>query len=205
MFFFVLAPSLLLGLETLFLDTPKVYLERSKKYGKVYGTFLGNFPLLVISDPEMAKEVTIKEGQNFTETNPIKLNIKYFKDIFLLKKGKEWKDGRAIVSPVFTTKKIKEIFNQFQKASKPLFSNIESLIEEGKNDEIDIKLLLRNYGLDVIAKFVFAIDINSAKDNENPFVKNVLRLVNFNSKFTLFFLLKFEDSKISFFSPKKRR
>lgn len=69
-----------------------------------------------------------------------------------MKKNKEWRDGRNLVSPVFTTRKIKEIFQQFQKSSKPLFDNIMGLIEEGKQDEIDMKDLLKNYQLDVIAK-----------------------------------------------------
>lgn len=62
------------------------------------------------------------------------------------------------------------------------------MIEEGKSDEIDIKLALKNYGLDIIAKFVYAIDINSAKDKEHPFVKNVLKMVTFSKNlFSLFY------------------
>lgn len=55
------------------------------------------------------------------------------------------------------------------------------MIEEGKNDEIDIKLELKHNALDIIAKFVYAIDINSAKEKEHPFVKNVLKLVRFGN------------------------
>lgn len=101
-----------MGFEGFFVDPKKIHLERKKKLGNIYGSFIGDLPVIVVSDPEMIKTITIKESQNFTDTNPFKLNIKYFKDTFLLKKGKEWKEGRGRVSPVFTTKKIKDIFLQ---------------------------------------------------------------------------------------------
>ena len=127
--------------------------ERRKLFGKCYGTFLGSIPMLVVNDPDMVKSILVRDAHNFSDSNPFrKINIKYLAESFMMKKNKEWKDGRNLVSPVFTTRKIKEIFQQFQKASKPLFSNIEDLIEEGKQDEIDVKDLLKNYQLDVIAK-----------------------------------------------------
>lgn len=69
-------------------------LERRKKYGKVYGSYLGTQPTIVVSDPEMVKEITIKQFWNFSDRNAVSLNIKYFKDSFLMKTGNEWKTAR---------------------------------------------------------------------------------------------------------------
>lgn len=55
-----------------------------------------------------------------------------------------------MITPVFTTRRIKDIYPQIQKASKPFFENIEGLIEEGK--DIDVRDLLKGWSLDVIAK-----------------------------------------------------
>ena len=147
--------------------------------------------MLVVNDPEIAKIVTQKEAQNFLDINLLKLNTKFFKDNFMVKKGQEWRNGRNLVTPVFTTRRIKDIFPAIQKASKPLFENIENLIKEGKQDEIDAKDLLKGYALDVIAKFVFAIELNSAKDQNHPLVVAVRKLLTFNSnwKFLLFTIL----------------
>ena len=87
---------------------------------------------------------------------------------------------RARASPVFTTKRIKDIFGHFAKASRPFFSNIDAMIEQGKQDQIDIKDLLKSYQLDVIGKFVYALELNSAKDNNHPFAINVRKLVDVN-------------------------
>ena len=131
----------------------EINLERRKEFGNVYGTWLGSIPLLMVNDSDIAKSILVRDAHNFTDTNPFKkIQIRYLSTSFILKKNKEWRDGRNLVSPVFTTRKIKEIFLQFQRASKPLFSNIEALIEEGEGDEIDVKDLLKNYQLDVISK-----------------------------------------------------
>lgn len=45
----------LFGLETLLEDPLKINLQRLKKYGTLYGTYLGNMPIIVIADPEIAK------------------------------------------------------------------------------------------------------------------------------------------------------
>lgn len=112
--------------------------------------------------------------------------------------GNEWKTHRALVSPVFTTKKIKDIFMHFQKASKPLFTNIENLIKTGRQDEVDTKDLLRKYSLDVIAKFVFALELNSATDKDHPFVKTVAKLVNFDDRFLSFVMNLLPPALVNF-------
>lgn len=122
--------------------------------------------------------VTIKEFNNFNDKNLRNFNAKYIQESFTRKKGQAWKDGRAIVSPVFSTKRVKEIYVHFQKASKPFFANIDRMIDAGQQDEIDIKALLRGYSLDCVAKFVYALELNSAREPDHPFVKNVRRLLS---------------------------
>lgn len=135
--------------------------------------------MMVVCDPEIVKHIAIIDSQNFTDVNALKQSQKFFKDSFILKKGKAWKEGRNLVSPVFTTKRIKDIYSQIQSSTKPFFENIEKQIKEGKQNEIDVKKFAKGYSLDVIAKFVFAFEINSAKDNENKFVLNSRNLTNF--------------------------
>lgn len=172
-------------------DITKINLYRRNKYGKLYGSWFGLNPIIIVGDPEMAKIITQKEAQNFSDSQFIKLNIKYFKDTFMMKRGKEWKDGRSLFTPVFTTKRIRDIYPSIQKSSTPFFDNINELISQGKQDEIEIKELLKSYSLDVIAKYVFALDLNSHKDKNHPFVVSVKKFANFNQnwKFVLFSVL----------------
>ena len=134
---------LFFGLEAMFEDPAKINLQKRKKFGKLYGSFFGPRPMIVVGEPQMARDIMIKEFSSFTDRNPFKVSLRYLSDSFLFKAKQEWKDGRSLVSPVFTTKRIKDIFIHFEKASKPLFMNIEEMIKDGKQDEIDIKDLLK--------------------------------------------------------------
>lgn len=87
-------PSLILGLDFLFQNNREINLERRKKYGKLYGSYFGKIPIIVVSDPDMVKEIAIKQFWAFSDRNAIKMNIKYFKDSFLMKSGNEWKTAR---------------------------------------------------------------------------------------------------------------
>lgn len=43
---------------------------------------------------------------------------------------------------------------------------------------------MRKYSLDVIGKFVFALELNSAKEVDHPFVKSIRKIVNFDDRLT---------------------
>lgn len=53
------------------------------------------------------------------------------------------------------------------------------MIKQGKQDEVDVKKFAKGFSLDVVAKFVFAFDLNSAADNDHPFIFNARNLTNF--------------------------
>ena len=82
---------LFFGLEMLFQDPAKINIQRRKKYGKLYGSYFAGIPIIMVGDPQIARDVSTKEFSSFTDRNPIKLNIKYLKDSFLFKAKQEWK------------------------------------------------------------------------------------------------------------------
>ncbi|CAG2117969.1 unnamed protein product, partial [Medioppia subpectinata] len=44
-----------------FTSMPELELQRYKKYGKIYGVFEGNKPILRIGDPELVKQIMVKD------------------------------------------------------------------------------------------------------------------------------------------------
>lgn len=58
--------------------------------------------------------------------------------------------------------------------------------------------MLRKCSLDVIAKFVYAFDLNSAKDVDHPFVKAVAKLVNFDDRFLSFVMNLLPPALVNF-------
>ena len=82
---------LFFGLEMLFQDPTKINIQRRKKYGKLYGSYFASTPIIMVGDPQMARDISIKEFSSFTDRNPIKFSMRYLKDSFLFKAKQEWK------------------------------------------------------------------------------------------------------------------
>ena len=41
--------------------------DNVQKYGKFFGSFIGNIPTVMVSDPDMIKEIAVKQFSNFQD------------------------------------------------------------------------------------------------------------------------------------------
>ena len=57
---------------------------------------------------------------------------------------------------------------------------MKSIRKETKSDDVEVKDLSKYYSIDIIAKVLFAIDIDSFKERETSFVQNAMQMGNFN-------------------------
>lgn len=68
--------------------------------------------------------------------------------------------------------------------------NLDTIRSESKSDELEIKALTKYYAVDVIAKVLFAIDIDSYKERDTTFVRNATSIGGINViQMTLMFIL----------------
>ncbi|XP_013907915.1 PREDICTED: cytochrome P450 3A24-like [Thamnophis sirtalis] len=87
----------------------QVFMEIFKKYGKIWGTYDGRQPMLAITDPELIKIVLVKESYstflnrgNFIPRGKLETSLPGAQD-------EKWKRIRTVLSPTFTTGKLKEL------------------------------------------------------------------------------------------------
>ena len=97
---------------------------------KMYGGYLLGSRLLVIKDLELAKQVCIKDFDHFTDRGLFSFDqfsestteeAKSIKLWLLSLKGEEWKQMRTIVSPVFTSGKLRLMSRHITKVRVTLF------------------------------------------------------------------------------------
>ena len=79
----------------------------SQTYGKVFGYYEGSKPVLVVADPDMVREILIKQFHKFEERNLIFDNTKDPYATLIDSAGEKWKRVRDISSPTFSGKKMK--------------------------------------------------------------------------------------------------
>lgn len=141
-----------------------------KKFGKVYGGFDGNKQILYISDPLIYKKYFVRDFHNFTDRFEAPLNSTLANSLFFLP-GEKWKRVRTIVSPTFTTHKLRNSISITKGCIKGVKKNLASASVKG--DPVDCKKLFGAYTLDVIAKAAFATDIDTHANPNNEFARNM--------------------------------
>ena len=151
-------------------------LEKEKLFG-IYGHPDGDY-CLMINDLDIAKRMLIKDFDHFVDRTDfgLKYNEKeetdtIFRNMFSLQKGDSWKVHRSIMSPVFTTGKLKLMYPLLLKTSQQLSKFVESNSRAGM--EIDSKETFFKFALDGIATAGFGIELDSFADPDSVFVKMV--------------------------------
>lgn len=95
----------------------------------------------------------------------------------------------------FTSRKLKSLLSHFESVSDNFVNNVEFLKETGKTDVVEIRKLSKCYAVDMIAKYVFSVDVDSFKQEQqnSEFAKLALRVgdVNMTDILLMNFLPKF--------------
>uniref|UniRef100_A0A8C4LH20 Cytochrome P450 3A n=1 Tax=Equus asinus asinus TaxID=83772 RepID=A0A8C4LH20_EQUAS len=149
-----------------------------EKYGKMWGTYHGTKPVLAITDPDMIKTVLVKECYSvFTNRRPFG-PFGFMKSAISLSEDEQWKRIRTLLSPTFTSGKLKEMFPILGQYGDVLVRNLKKEAEKGK--PITLKDIFGAYSMDVITSTSFGVNIDSLNNPQDPFVENTKKLFSFD-------------------------
>ncbi|XP_052023981.1 cytochrome P450 3A9-like [Apodemus sylvaticus] len=156
-----------------------------KKYGEIWGFYEGRQPILAIMNPEIIKTVLVKECYS-TFTNRRNFGpVGILKKAITLSEDEEWKRLRTLLSPTFTSGKLKEMFPIINQYADLLVKNVKHEAEKG--NPIIMKDIFGAYSMDVIISTSFGVNVDSLNNPQNPFVQKVKKLLKLNL-FDPFFL-----------------
>ncbi|XP_046554341.1 cytochrome P450 3A5-like isoform X2 [Haliotis rubra] len=140
-----------------------------KQYGKVFGIFLGGLPMVSVLDPDIAREILIRDFQNFTDRVILDLSNYPVNKSVLLEKGANWKRIRNIISPTFSASKLRLMCDRINQCADKLTTNFVKAAES--NERIDVKGYFGAFTMDVIASTAFGIEVDSQSDFKHVFVQ----------------------------------
>ncbi|XP_026830563.1 uncharacterized protein LOC105277280 [Ooceraea biroi] len=154
---------------------------------KYFGFYATTNPVILLRDPEIIKSILTKNFETFPDRRGFEdFNDTLFsKNLFSLK-GQKWRDVRSLLSPSFTSSKMKIMFTLMSECAVE-FAEFLSTLPEDKGD-MDVKDAFAKYTNDVIATCAFGIKINSMKDPTNTFFVYGKDATNFSGFRTLKFL-----------------
>ncbi|KFV61432.1 Cytochrome P450 3A12, partial [Dryobates pubescens] len=157
-----------------------------EKYGKVWGFYDGRQPVLGVMDPQIIKSVLVKDCYTtFTNRRHTEL-AGVLNNAVSLAEDDQWKRLRTVLSPTFTSGKLKEMFPIMKHYGEALVKNVQKQVE--KDSALPVKDIFGTYGMDVVTSTSFGVNIDSMNNPNDPFVREMKKLVKFDFFDPLFIL-----------------
>lgn len=126
----------------------KYQLQCLKKYGKVFTQCMGKTVGIVVADPELLKQIMVKEFANFQDRlfglkfpPPMEYSV-------LLASGDTWKRIRETLTPSFSSAKLKVIVKLIEDASDKLIVKLQKVADTGIYDSLVFSQMEFNLSID---------------------------------------------------------
>uniref|UniRef100_A0A8C9ZTA1 unspecific monooxygenase n=1 Tax=Sander lucioperca TaxID=283035 RepID=A0A8C9ZTA1_SANLU len=154
--------------------------ECYQKYGKVWGLYDGRQPLLAIMDTAMIKTILVKECYSvFTNRRDLGINGP-LRDAVSIVEDEKWKRIRSVLSPSFTSGRLKEVKLCCSINRKHFLSQTFGWFNFFLVPTLLFFRVFGPYSMDVVTSTAFSVDVDSINHPSDPFVANIKRMVKFN-------------------------
>ncbi|XP_053685844.1 cytochrome P450 9e2-like [Sabethes cyaneus] len=151
---------------------------------KVFGMFDINCRVFVIRDPELIKQISVKDFEFFIDRRPMfgknyndNPNMLFNKVLFSLR-GQKWRDMRSTLSPAFTGSKMRAMFELITQYSGGMIPALRSIAADAGFIDGEIKDLFSRISTDVIASCAFGLQVDSIQNTNNEFYTMGSSIVN---------------------------
>ena len=166
--------------------------EWREKYSPLYGYYDGVKPHLVVSDPVLVQQITIRQFHKFHSRMPFALHPKGDPtEPMFFAIGEKWKRLRNVASPSFTHKKMKEMSPLINQSVDDFLTLLDRKCDE--RQPFDIYSEFGRLTTDVISSCAFGIDAGCLKDPNSPFLVQARKhfdiIESFPIKFKIFMFL----------------
>ncbi|XP_053980183.1 uncharacterized protein LOC128877154 [Hylaeus volcanicus] len=133
------------------------------------GFYIFDKPFLLVRDPELVKHVLVKDFNVFNDryASPDVTDRLGYANVFQMK-NPGWKILRAKLTPIFTSGKLKRMFELMRMVADDLDEHLEAL-NLTTTKEVEMKNLCANFTTDMVASTAFGLQANSLKDPKAAF------------------------------------
>uniref|UniRef100_A0A8C8CWQ9 unspecific monooxygenase n=1 Tax=Oncorhynchus tshawytscha TaxID=74940 RepID=A0A8C8CWQ9_ONCTS len=142
-------------------------------FGTMLEIYDGRQPVLCTMDKSMSRPNFHLNGEMF--------------DALSVAEDDTWRRIRSVLSPSFTSGRLKEMFGIMKQHSANLLNGMKK--QADKDQTIEVKEFFGPYSMDVVTSTAFSVDIDSLNNPSDPFVSNVKKMVKFDLLNPLFLLV----------------
>ncbi|KAF5293674.1 hypothetical protein FQA39_LY03159 [Lamprigera yunnana] len=153
---------------------------KKHQHSRYVGIHQFSKPALIIRDVKLINDIAVKEFETFSQhtlytsesVDPI-----WAHNLFAMPGNQRWKDMRAILSPAFTTNKLRSIFYLMDKCA---VSFTDYLLEKNGMVKLELKEAFSKVTNDIIASSVLGATCDSSRNPENEIFVNGREVCNLN-------------------------
>lgn len=136
------------------------------------GFYMMRSPVLLVKDPNLISKILIKDFRYFSNRgfdffHPNK-DLNPFSEHLFFADGDRWRVLRNKMSPVFTSGKLRHMYEQIFQCVGLLNRFVEGNLKNNSTD-VNIKELFERFTMDVIGTCAFGLECNSLKDSNAEF------------------------------------
>ncbi|XP_064474101.1 cytochrome P450 3A8-like isoform X2 [Ornithodoros turicata] len=146
-----------------------------KKYGDIFGIYLGDVPFLVVKDLDILQSIFIKDFNIFTDrgyTTPTDEEHPFLGNSIIQAKGSRWKTLRTCITQGFTSNKLKQMIPHISHAADMFIDILSEKADTGK--EFPMLKAFRGLSMDYVGRAAFGIENTFQRDLDHPFLTQAI-------------------------------
>ncbi|CAH0399765.1 unnamed protein product [Chilo suppressalis] len=133
---------------------------------KLVGLYRGFQPMLLVNDPEYIKHILVKDFNCF-QNRGMSTSKSRLSDNLFSAEGEKWKILRQKLTPVFTSRKLRDMVPIIQECVESFLLFVDTLAN--RNVDYEIRDMTSKYTMKVIGKCAFGLDVDTFTDEKNQF------------------------------------
>nr|XP_054933025.1 cytochrome P450 3A41-like [Dermacentor andersoni] len=138
-------------------------------YGRVYGSYQGTVPTLVVGDTNILREVLVSKFKYFSDrTAGQRIGSDVWRKSILNLSGDEWKKARGIFTPALTATQLKTITVRITAIAERMTGRVAEAA--ARNKPVNFSELFDHTSLDTTAALNYSVDLDSEKDKDHPLI-----------------------------------
>uniref|UniRef100_A0A182LYC0 Uncharacterized protein n=1 Tax=Anopheles culicifacies TaxID=139723 RepID=A0A182LYC0_9DIPT len=150
---------------------------------RIHGMFNMRQPAYVVRDPELVKQITVKDFDYFVDhmttgleqTEQNNSNHMLLGNSLVSLRGQKWRDMRATLSPAFTGSKMRLMFALIAECGQTMVAHFRSEEQKARSAgeaglQLEMKDVMTRFANDVIGTAAFGIKVDSFRDPANQFI-----------------------------------
>ena len=140
-----------------------------RKYGKVYGFFIGSRPSYTVADLDMIQQIFIKDFSKFPNRAAL-LDIPQARSGIVNLRDERWKHVRTILNPTFTASKMKQMLPIMSDSTDILLKKLEKVADTDKS--INIAEWLKLLTMEVISASAFGAKCDAQSGSSDKLMES---------------------------------